>query len=258
MGDKTKTRKKKPPRVLFVIFFGALFLASAVFGAAQEVYTTPYGGSYHRENCSTTSSSVTRKITVQEAALAGYKPCRVCKPLVVDAPAEKNAEAAGFYRVNIEGISSYKAAEISKMQKAVVTRHVDGDTVEVRFISKPAGIINQTEKIRMIGVDTPETVHPKKGVEAFGKEASEYTKRALLNKNVYIALDWDIKDKYGRLLAYIYTEDGKVCHNAKLIQEGYAHAYTIFPFQFLEEFKALEKEARSRKRGLWGDLHENR
>jgi micrococcal nuclease len=101
-------------------------------------------------------------------------------------------------------------------------------------------------------VDTPETVHPSRPVERFGKEASDYTKGRLLNKPVFLAFDWDLRDHYGRLLAYIYTADGD-CFNARLIRDGYGHAYTRFTFQFMEEFRGLEREARERKRGLWGE-----
>jgi micrococcal nuclease len=65
-----------------------------------------------------------------------------------------------------------------------------------------------------------------------------------------LAFDWDRRDRYGRLLAYIYSPGGD-CHNAALIREGYAHAYTSYSFQFVDEFRALEQEARREKRGLW-------
>jgi micrococcal nuclease len=104
----------------------------------------------------------------------------------------------------------------------------------------------------MIGVDTPETVHPNRHVEYFGAEASGFTKDALLGKDVYLALDWDTRDRYGRLLAYIYTEDS-ACHNAEIIRQGFGHAYTRFAFQFLDEFRQFEDEAREAKRGLWGE-----
>jgi micrococcal nuclease len=69
---------------------------------------------------------------------------------------------------------------------------------------------------------------------------------------VFLAFDWDLRDRYGRLLAYIYTEPG-VCFNATLISEGFGHAYLQYPFQFMEEFEALEREARQQKRGLWAE-----
>lgn len=161
------------------------------------------------------------------------------------------AKDDGLYRVNKVGLKSYKDADISKMLSAKVVRHVDGDTVRLEFDNPPAGI-KKAESVRMIGVDTPETVHPKREVEYFGVEASEFTKKALLGKKVYVAMDWDTRDKYKRLLVYIYTEDGR-CHNAELISRGYGHAYTSFPFAFIEEFRNLERAARSEHRGLWGE-----
>jgi micrococcal nuclease len=99
-------------------------------------------------------------------------------------------------------------------------------------------------------VDTPPKVHPNSRVQRFGEQASEFTRRRLLHQVVHLAFDWELRDKYGRLLAYIYLPDGS-CHNAELLREGYAHAYTRFPFQFLEEFRGLEREARATGRGLW-------
>ncbi|MDR2481790.1 MAG: thermonuclease family protein [Spirochaetaceae bacterium] len=154
-----------------------------------------------------------------------------------------------LYRVNVEELKSYKEADISKMLAAKVVKHTDGDTVRVEFENPPPEI-KKIESLRMIGVDTPETVHPKKKVEYFGKEASDFTKQRLLDKTVYIAFDYNIRDKYKRLLVYIYTASGK-CHNADLIARGYGHAYTAFPFQFLDEFRLLEKKARTRRLGLW-------
>ena len=99
-------------------------------------------------------------------------------------------------------------------------------------------------------MDTPETVHPQKTVERFGKEASEFTRRHLLNQPVFLAFDWQLRDRYDRLLAYVYLADGS-CYNATLVGKGYAHAYTRFPFQFLEQFRVLERQAREQDRGLW-------
>lgn len=154
-----------------------------------------------------------------------------------------------LYRVNIFNLKKSSDANIDLMLKANVIKHIDGDTVRVRF-SNPPKDISSEETIRLLGVDTPETVHTKKAVQRFGKEANEYTENSLLGKDVYIAFDWDLRDRYKRLLAYIYTESGR-CFNAVLIQEGYGHAYLRFPFQFMEEFKLLEQEARQQKRGLW-------
>lgn len=136
------------------------------------------------------------------------------------------------------------------MTRAVVVRHVDGDTVYVSIPRPPRGV-KRYESVRFIGVDTPETVHPQKIVERFGKESSEFTRGYLLNQPVLLAFDWQLRDRYDRLLAYIYLVDGS-CFNATLVREGYAHAYTRFPFQFLDQFRVLEREAREQGRGLWG------
>ena len=123
-------------------------------------------------------------------------------------------------------------------------RVVDGDTIVVEIDGKH-------EKIRLIGVDTPETVHPSKPVEYFGKEASEFTKSMVEGKQVRIEFDWQKRDKYGRLLAYIFLTDGTFV-NAEIVKQGYGHAYTRFPFKYLDEFRRYEKEAREKGLGLWG------
>ncbi len=128
--------------------------------------------------------------------------------------------------------------------KAKVIRCFDGDTILVSLGGKE-------EKIRMKGVDTPETVHPTKPVQRYGKEASDFTKKRLDKKTVWIEPDKGGRDQYGRMLGFVWCEDG-TCHNATLIREGYAHAYTRYPFDRMDEYKRLEREAKDAKRGLWG------
>ena len=132
--------------------------------------------------------------------------------------------------------SSFSSAE----DYYLVTRVVDGDTI----------VLNTGEKIRLIGIDTPETVHSKKPVEYFGKEASAFTKRMCEGKRIWLEYDWQRYDKYSRTLAYVYLEDGTFL-NAEIIRQGYGFAYTRFPFKYLEEFKRYQKEAMENKRGLW-------
>src|SRR4030042_1084522 len=122
------------------------------------------------------------------------------------------------------------------------TRVIDGDTIAVEKNGKK-------EKVRLIGVDTPETVHPSKPVEYFGKEASEFTRKNVEGKRVNLEYDWQSRDKYGRLLAYVYIEDGTFL-NAEIIRQGYGFAYTRYPFKYLEEFRRFEREARETPRGL--------
>ena len=125
-------------------------------------------------------------------------------------------------------------------QSFTVERVVDGDTLK----------LTGGERVRLIGVDTPETVHPRKPVEYFGKEASAFTKKMCEGKTVRLEYDQTRRDKYARLLAYVYLEDGTFV-NAEIIKQGYGFAYTKFPFKYMEEFRAYERDAREKKMGLW-------
>ena len=123
----------------------------------------------------------------------------------------------------------------------LVKRVIDGDTLE----------LSTGERVRLIGVDTPETKDPRKPVQYFGQEATAFTRRMVEGKRVRLEYDQERRDKYGRTLAYVYLEDGTFL-NAEIIRQGYGFAYTRFPFKYLEEFRKLEGEAREAGRGLWG------
>jgi micrococcal nuclease len=114
------------------------------------------------------------------------------------------------------------------------------------------------ETVRFIGMDTPETHDPRKPVQCFGETAAAHTKALLEGKNVRLEPDStnSDRDKYNRLLRYIHLPDGTLV-NAKLIRDGYAFAYTVFPFTRLEEFRSLESGARAANAGLWGSCRIN-
>ena len=147
-----------------------------------------------------------------------------------------------------------------------VIRVVDGDTIVVNHQG-------QNEKVRLIGVDTPETVDPRRPVQYYGKEASAFTKKMLTGKQVRLEFDQNKRDKYDRLLAYVHLplaqiKDAPDCmvksgpaefdFDASLISCGYAHAYTRFPFARMDKYRELERQARFSNRGLWtgGDSYE--
>lgn len=121
----------------------------------------------------------------------------------------------------------------------------DGDTIVVQ-------LPNEKATVRLIGVDTPEVKDPRKLVQCFGEAASAHTKSLMNGQSVRLEadpLDSD-KDKYGRLLRYVYLPDGTML-NSELIRDGFAFAYIVFPYQHMDEFKQLERDARSANRGLW-------
>jgi micrococcal nuclease len=127
---------------------------------------------------------------------------------------------------------------------ATVTRVVDGDTVEV-------SLGDRTEDVRYIGVDTPETVAPGQPVECFGKPASHFNQRLVEGERVRLVFDDERRDRYGRLLAYVYL--GPVFVNAELVRRGYARTLTISPNTDHAPLLArLEQGAGDAGRGLWG------
>ena len=129
-----------------------------------------------------------------------------------------------------------------------VTKVVDGDTFWVEDGS-PKGL-----KVRLIGVDTPETVHPRKPVEYFGREASDFVKQLLTNNKVRLEYDVEKTDRYGRLLAYVYLPDGTFL-NAHLIRHGYGQVMTVPPnVKYADQFVKLQRKARRKNAGLWGGL----
>lgn len=230
------------PRVLAVFFVLACLVLSA--GGDEDdgnVFVTASGQKYHRSGC-TALSRTKISIPLAEAVKSGYEPCAICRPPAPDIP-------SALYRVNQAAVKVSSRADTRLMLKAEVIDHVDGDTVKVR-VQDPPAVLDEVETIRLLGVDTPETVRPNSPVERFGREASDFTRERLLGRAVYVAFDWDLRDRYGRLLAYIYTGQGE-CFNAALIREGYAYAYLQYPFQFMDEFRSLEREATREKRGLW-------
>ena len=133
-----------------------------------------------------------------------------------------------------------------KISEYEVIKVIDGDTVSIN-------ISGEKKTLRLVGVDTPETVHPNKPVECFGIEASNYTKELLSDE--IISIEYDSSqgevDKYGRTLVYIILPDGRN-FNEVLIKEGYAYEYTYDnSYKYQKEFKDAEIYAKENELGLW-------
>lgn len=127
-----------------------------------------------------------------------------------------------------------------------VVRVVDGDTIAVARSG-------QVERVRLIGVDTPETHHPDTPRQCYGPEATRFTKH-LIRDEVRLVADplGDNRDIYERLLRYVYTPEGSHV-NAEIIRNGYGFAYRHFPFEQKQRFISLEQTARANDRGLWSN-----
>jgi len=127
---------------------------------------------------------------------------------------------------------------------AYVTRVVDGDTVEAR-------IGDEVEDVRLIGIDTPETVKPDTPVQCFGPQASSFTHRVLTEQPVRMVFGVERRDIYGRLLAYVYIDHR--FFNAELVRRGLARTLEIPPNTLHSAlFRSLELRAARGGRGLWG------
>lgn len=137
-------------------------------------------------------------------------------------------------------------------QEVLVTRVIDGDTIEVQ-----TGMDIST--VRYIGVDTPETVDPRRPVQCFGRQASKENKKLVEGKKVILVKDVSETDKYGRLLRYIYVklENGELLFvNDYLIRQGFAKASTFPPdVKYSQAFLEAEREARENKMGLWNSCY---
>lgn len=151
-----------------------------------------------------------------------------------------------IYRAMIN--ASHKYTSFNEYNPYKVTKVVDGDTIAVE-------INGESTTLRLIGIDTPESVHPNKPVQCFAIEASSKAKEILTDKWVSLEKDetQDDKDKYDRLLRYVILENGNN-FNKIMIEQGYAHEYTYnTPYKYQEEFKAAQKNAEELKLGLWAD-----
>ena len=136
----------------------------------------------------------------------------------------------------------------------LVTRVIDGDTIE----------LGNRERVRFIGIDTPEARYNRKlerdarrtgkdyeTIIAMGKKATQFTKSLVQGKRVKLEFDVERRDRYGRLLAYVYLPDGKML-NAEILKEGYGQLYTFPPnLKYVDMFIKLQREARENNRGLW-------
>lgn len=155
-------------------------------------------------------------------------------------------------KLAVSSIPTLKVSNtVSARIEATFLRVVDGDTIVVSLNGKK-------ETVRIIGIDTPEVVDPRKKVECFGKEASDKAKKyfAETDKKVWLEADETQanRDKYQRLLRYIFTDDNSIDFGKVMIELGYASEYTYStPYKYQTIYKQAEKEAKDGRKGLWAD-----
>lgn len=148
--------------------------------------------------------------------------------------------ALALLLASVAGATAPTPAEL----EGPVVRVVDGDTIQVRVSSR-------VETVRYIGVDTPEVRHPTRGVQPGGREATRVNGTLVRGRRVRLELDVQARDRYGRLLAYVWV--GDVMVNAELVRRGYAEVLTVPPnVRYQALFLRLQREARESARGLWG------
>jgi micrococcal nuclease len=130
-----------------------------------------------------------------------------------------------------------------------VAEVIDGDTLDIRMSD------NQLVRVRMLGIDTPETKHPTIGVMYYGPEASEYVKNLIGTRPILLRLDTvgDQRDLYGRLLAYVCLEDGRIV-NEEIIKNGFGYADLRFEHSQIGLYETLMDEAQQNKAGLWENV----
>lgn len=141
---------------------------------------------------------------------------------------------------------STQSVAVQSSDQLPVVSIEDGDTITVLQNG-------QEEKVRLLGVDTPEVRDPRKAVQCYGKAASQFTTSLIGTNTVRLEADPENadRDRYQRLLRYVYLPDGTLV-NAEIIKQGYGFAYLNYPITKSDEFKRYEDSARQENRGLWG------
>jgi micrococcal nuclease len=212
---------------LLVILCACSLMLGAVRGAGEAVGLLPTRTPI---SLPTTRPAATATPPRRPAPTAAPPTMTLPQPTATSAP----APLASDYPALPAGLPS-----------AVVARVIDGDTVDVT-------LDGQTIRVRLIGIDTPETVDPRKPIECFGREASTRAHELLDGQAVFLEDDpsqGDV-DRYGRALRYIWLADGRL-FNLEMIAQGYAFEYTYnLPYRYQAQFKQAEHDARE-QRGLW-------
>ncbi|MFA7308851.1 MAG: thermonuclease family protein [Patescibacteria group bacterium] len=237
--------------------FTLLFLASFVLLIVGLINPKPVSKLFRKEFSRKTIagyfSAAVLVFFILSGASAGPVPKKADPQQATQETTERPAAQDATSPDNNEGVEPATTAVTAKEQPDAsqplydVTSVTDGDTIKVNIAGK-------VESIRLIGLDTPEVVDPRKPVQCFGQEASKRAKDILTGKKVRLEADAvsGERDKYNRLLRYVWLEDGTL-FNKQMIADGYASEYTYQSqvYKYQSEFKEAEKQARDGQKGLW-------
>ena len=206
-----------------------------------------------------------RKFIIATLLVIALASMAFAHPGKLDANGGHYDKETGEYHYH-KGPNALETLEIRRntVYKAKIERVIDGDTAIVSFVFDD-GSKYQKERVRFLGVDTPETVHPNKPVQYYGKEASDFTKTQLTDKTVWLQTDVGVKDRYDRMLAYVWLKEPtekelddedtirEYMFNARLLLDGYAQLMTVQPnSRYANLFVHFQREARQANKGLWG------
>ena len=239
-----KSIKTRKTIVLFTVFSISLLLL-----AGCETTSNSQSNNQNVNTVASPKGNKQEEQTIQKNDIESINNLDQTKSEVGNTPIQTKTETANNLsgtKDNIEEVKEEVKNEEIKYFKVI--KVVDGDTIAV-------DIDGVSETIRLIGINTPETVDPRKPVECFGVEASNKAKELLSGKLVALEKDisQDERDKYGRLLRYVRIKDG-LFYNLEIIKQGYAYEYTYnTPYKYQGEFNEAENNARTKKLGLWAD-----
>lgn len=227
-----KMKSRKSASIVFGTTIVASFILLAVTIPSASKSPTMSGQQSSQEQSSFSNSTDIEKI----------KNDKVVDPEIINnATAQQIITASEPTATKSEVSASNQSATLYNVVKVV-----DGDTIDV-------SINGETKRLRLIGINTPETVDPRTPVECFGREASDKTKSLLTGKKVSLETDstQGELDKYSRLLRYVFLENG-TNFNLYMIKEGYAYEYTYnTAYKYQKEFKEAQAYAKTNNKGLW-------
>jgi micrococcal nuclease len=230
-----------------LLFFGFLLLFANLYGIRQKFYllnrTSLKGRIFGYLGYVLACLLIFGVITSFESDTAKAKSAERAAAYNAAQEAKQQAEAATKAKSEEEAKVKAEQAAANKRISAKVIEVVDGDTIKVDIQGK-------TETVRFLLVDTPETKHPDKGVQPFGPEASSFTKDLLTGKDVELEKDVSERDKYGRLLFYVYVNGKSV--EEMLLEKGLARVAVYPPdVKYVDQYRAIQDQARQSGVGIW-------